>query len=221
MRGGLLQVDALLRRPDLESTGGLRRAVTVATVLIVIFGMLYGAVMGMYGGIGAIEQITYSALKVPILFGVTFLICVPSYFVLNTLLGLRGDFDQAVGALALSQAGLTVILASLAPYTALWYCSTDHYRAAIFFNGLMFAVASFTSQAILWRLYAPLIARDSRHRLMAFVWLALYVFVAIQMAWVLRPFIGDPRAEPEFLRPNSWSNAYVAIANMVREVLGR
>ena len=48
-----------------------------------------------------------------------------------------------------TQAGLTVILTSLAPITAFWYVSGTAYQPAILFNGVMFAVASLGAQWIL------------------------------------------------------------------------
>ncbi len=81
---------------------------------IILFGMAYGAVMGTFGPVGllyaprspdwlsALEdrswQIVYSALKVPLLIVATFLLSLPSFFVLNTLLGLRSDFGAALRA---------------------------------------------------------------------------------------------------------------------------
>ena len=51
---------------------------------------------------------------------------------LNTLLGLRNDFAVAIRALAATQAGLVVVLASLAPLTALWYFAVaDHPNAVL------------------------------------------------------------------------------------------
>jgi hypothetical protein len=189
---------------------------------VVVFGLLYGAVMGTFGGIGParLEQILYSALKVPMLLLVTFVICLPSFFLLNTLLGARRDFPEVARALVAMQASLTVVLAALAPYTGLWYLSFADYRNALLFNGLMFAVASAAAQVVLWRMYRPLVARNRRHRALAIVWLALYVFVGIQMAWVLRPFVGNPGMPTEFLREESWSNAYVFIARLIWQVLG-
>jgi hypothetical protein len=35
------------------------------------------------------------------------------------------------------------------------------------------------------------------------------------MAWVLRPFVGDPDLPTQFFRQDSWSNAYVVIARMI------
>jgi hypothetical protein len=177
--------------------------------------------MGTFGGFTPqrILQVLYSALKVPLLFLLTFLICLPSFFLVNTLLGVRGDFGRVARGLVASQAALTVILASLAPFTALWYLSSGHYRLAILFNGLMFAVAGLAAQVVLWREYRPLVARDPRHRPLAATWLVLYVFVGIQMAWVLRPYVGDPRGPVSFFREDSWSNACVFLAQMIWKLI--
>ena len=81
---------------------------------IVAFGMFYGAVMGTYGGFIGVRmwQVLYSAVKVPFLLFATFLLSLPSFFVINTLLGLRADFPRVVCALLATQAGLTIILSA-------------------------------------------------------------------------------------------------------------
>ena len=163
----------------------------------------------------------YSGVKVPLLLTASFVLSLPSFFVLNTLLGLRGDFARVIASLLTTQAGLTVILASLAPLTAFWYVSGSGYQQAILFNGLMFAVASKSAEGLLRREYRPLIERHPAHRWMLRTWILIYVFVGIQMGWVLRPFIGDPRAPVQFFRDDSWSNAYVVVLEMVWRVVTR
>ena len=192
----------------------------VLAALIVSYGMFYGGVMGTYGGVGGprIWQTVYSAVKVPFLLIATFALSLPSFFVINTLLGLRSDFGRVVRALMATQVGLTVILSSLAPITAFWYVSGSDYQPAILFNGMMFAVASFSAQWMLRRDYLPLIEKDPKHHWMLRVWIAIYVFVGIQMAWVLRPFIGDPTIPVQFFRENSWSNAYEVVIQMAWDV---
>jgi hypothetical protein len=188
---------------------------------IAAFGMFYGGVMGTYGGFGGprLWQVVYSALKVPFLLFTTFLLSLPSFFVVNTLLGLRADFPRVVRSLLATQAGLTIILSALAPYTAFWYVCGSPYQPAILFNGVMFAVASVSAQWMLRRSYQPLIRSDPKHRWMLLAWLVIYVFVGIQMAWVLRPFIGSPDAPVEFFRAGSWSNAYEVVIQMIWDVL--
>ena len=61
--------------------------------------MFYGGVMGTYGGFGGprMWQVVYSAVKVPFLLFTTFVLSLPSFFVINTLLGLRADFPKVIG----------------------------------------------------------------------------------------------------------------------------
>lgn len=190
--------------------------------LITLFGLFYGTVMGAFGGVQGQRalQLLYSGVKVPLLLLVTFALSLPSFFVLNTLLGVRADFAASLRALVATQAVLTIVLASFAPFTALWYASSGAYRPAILFNAAMFGVASVAAQGLLRRWYAPLIARNPRHRVLLRVWLVIYAFVGVQMAWVLRPFIGDPSQPTRFFRAGAWGNAYVEVARIVLEVLG-
>jgi hypothetical protein len=205
----ITQADALLR-PTTRDT--FRGRTLVAT--IVLFGLFYGTMMGLFFGedqLPRLLQSLYSGVKVPLLLILTFLLALPSFYVLNMLMGLAGDFPRVIRALLATQAGLTVVLASLAPFTLLFYASTTNYDAAILFNALMFGTASLAGQRLLKRFYAPLIARDRRHLTMVRVWIILYAFVGIQMGWVLRPFIGDPEKTTHFFREGAWGNAYVEV----------
>lgn len=192
------------------------KAIFHITLLLAIFGILYGGVMGSFGGVFGerLWQLVISGVKVPMLLLCTFIISLPSYFVINTLFGLRADFKYALRALLATQAGLTIILFSFAPLTAFWYISGSNYRAAILFNALMFGSATLSAQFILKRLFQPLIQRDRRHLWPLRTWLITYIFVGIQMAWVLRPFIGSPNMPPQFFREGAWGNAYVTLVNI-------
>jgi len=186
--------------------------------VIVAAGLLYGAVMGSYGL--RAPQILYSALKVPLLLGVSALVCLPNLLAVNTVLGLRDDFRAVLRALVLSQGTVCLSLAALAPITAVAYLSLADYNSAVVFNGAMFLLAALAGQISLGRQYRPLIAANPRHRLGRNAWLALYVFVAIQMAWVLRPFVGNPELPSRFFREGAWGNAYVEVAALVWRALG-
>lgn len=185
--------------------------------IILIFGPLYGLSMGSFSATEPARWLlsVYSAIKVPLLLGTTTLICLPGYFVLNTVLGLRDDFRAALQAILAGQAALAIALASLAPLTLVWYASDVSYRAALLFNAGAFLIATLAGQAVMLRYYRPLIARDARHRLGLAAWLGLYAFVGIQMGWMLRPFIGAPGEPPQFFRPEPFTNAYVVVARLL------
>jgi len=214
--------DVLRRRPWTTQSQDVKSAIAWLLAIIVLFGLLYGAVMGCFGGFSSrgLLQMLYSAVKVPLLLLASFAISLPSFFVVSTLLGLRSDFSQAVRALLATQGGLAIILASLAPFTALWYLSSANYAAAVTFNGVMFAVASFSSQWLLRSYYRPLVARNPRHRWLLRVWIVIYAFVAIQMAWILRPFIGEPGTAVQFFRDDVRSgDAYFTVGKLLWNAL--
>jgi hypothetical protein len=190
-------------------------------LLMVVFGVIYGTIMGAYAGTGSMRliQMAFSAIKVPLLLGVSFVISVPSFFVINTLFGVRDDFRQVLRALIATQAGLTIVLASFAPLTILWYLSIESYQAAKMFNLLMFGMASIMAQMLLRKYYQPLIERNRTHLKLMRVWLVIYAFVGIQLAWMLRPFIGHPDSPTTFFREEAWGNAYVKVATTLWHLL--
>ena len=207
----LRHVDAVL----LAAPAG--RPLVRAWVAVAWGGAVYGAVMGGFGG--RAEQAVYSAVKVPLLLAATTLLALPPFVVLNTLAGLRADLAAAVRAVVGAQGAVAVVLAALAPVTAVWAATTTGYAAAVAFNGVVFAAASWAAQRALRRWYAPLVARDRRHRHLLRLWLGVYGFVGVQMGWVLRPFVGQPDAPPTFLRGGGWGNAYVAVVETVRRAV--
>jgi len=181
-----------------------------------IGGILYGAVMGSYGGVGL--QGLYSGLKVPLLVGVSTLLCLPNFYTVNAVLGLRSDFGRALRAILAAQVTVAAVLACLAPLTAFFYLGIAEYGTAVALNGVMFLVAALAGQVTLARAYRPLVAENPLHRVGRAAWLTLYVFVAIQAAWVVRPFVGDPALPTRFLRAGAWGNAYVEIVGLLLRI---
>ena len=188
---------------------------------VLIGGGAYGVVMGTFSGLGPgrYHQLLYSGLKVPLLLMVSFGLCLPTFAVLNTLAGLRDDFGDALRAVVATQSGVAICLLSLAPFTALFYASCADYPAALLFNGLVFGIAWLAGQVVARRYYGVLIRRNPTHRTMLYAWLVLYVFVGMQMAWVLRPFVGNPDSPVTFFRADAWGNAYMTVGRLVWSVL--
>jgi len=215
MRKFFQRADALLR--GAIDAPGWRRSFAYS----VCFGLLYGAVMGCFGGWSAERglQIIYSSLKVPLLLLVTFGFALPPFFVVNTLLGAREDFAEVLRAILEMQAGVALILVSLAPLTVILYLSTTNYAAAVLFNFLMFALASCSAQIILRRRYRKLVARRAIHAKLIWAWLACYCFIGAQMGWMLRPFIGAPNAPVHFFRGLLGGNVYETLGHLLLKLI--
>ena len=188
-----------------------------------LFRSAYGVAMGSFNGVAGEgwKQMLVSGSKVPLLFLVTFVLCLPSFYVLNMLAGLHADFFHVLNAVLGFQSLAAIVLAALAPITGLINVSTSYYSFVVFWNGIMFAIASLCGHWMMSRLYRPLIAANRRHALALRVWVLLYWFVGIQMAWVLRPFIGNPHKPVQFFRDEAWGNAYVEVIHLIIRVLHR
>ena len=116
MTSFLLTADDILRRARWTTQSPRPfAALGMLVATICVFGLLYGGVMGTFGGVlgDRAWQVLYSAVKVPLLLLATFAISLPSFFVLNTLFGLRRDLGEAIRALVATQAGVAIVLASL------------------------------------------------------------------------------------------------------------
>lgn len=96
---GFNTVDQILRRENNaeERFIPLWRVV----VILLVCGPIYGIAMGAYAYVvGArsftaqVPQLIYSGVKVPMLLGMTVAIAMPSFFVLNSLMGLRDDLEK-------------------------------------------------------------------------------------------------------------------------------
>ncbi len=209
------EYDGLLRAEGRYAVGRGRVPAAHLAVLLGVAGFLYGTGMGFFGGRPL--QALYSGLKVPMLLMISTLVCLPSFFVLNTLLGLRDDFGASLRGVLAAQATVAASLMALLPIIVFIYISGSDYQYAVFFNGVLFAISTLAGQRTLSRHYEPLIRQDSRHNIGRWSWVILYVFVVIQLAWVLRPFVGFPNMSVSFFRAGAWSNAYVVL---FRDVLG-
>jgi hypothetical protein len=206
-------VDRLLRSEREFAVGAGSNPLVAIAWTVALAGAVHGLALGSYALRG--EQALYSALKIPLLLAVSTALCIPSFFVLNTILGLRSDFSAAMRGILCSQAVVAVVLASFAPIVLFLFASGLSYRSSLAASGVLFFAASMAGQRTLARHYRPLIAANPRHRAPRALWLLLYWFVTIQLAWVLRPFIGAPDLPPSFFREDAWTNAYVGIANSI------
>ena len=207
----LTRADGALRailRPDAPAPSLPKLAILVA-----FGGALQGAAMGsfaLFDG-GSAVWMLWAAVKVPLFLGVAAALCFPALRVLYFLLGLSEEFAQTVRALAITQAAFAAILASLAPLTLLIYASGTSYRGAILFNLALFAVAGLAAQSVARGRLRALLRRDARQFKLWGVGFGMWAFVAIQLAWNLRPFIGAPDSPVQFLRPDAFSNVYLGL----------
>ena len=186
---------------------------------IVILGGVFGAAMGSYGDVRPLQMV-YTAIKIPLLLLTSFTLTLPSFYALNALFGLREQFRESLRCILTAQVGITALLASLAPATVFWYAAVSGYPAAKLFNFTLFALGAGYGWMLLRRIQRTLSEHDRTHRLLIQIWIFQFAFVAIQLTWILRPFIGKPGWETRFLREKAWGNAYVELTQMMLKSVG-
>lgn len=176
----------------------------------------YGATMAAYFGFGddRMWMVLFGVVKVPMLFVATLALAVPFFYVLNILVGVGDDFATVRGALVDYQLAVAIQLAALAPVTVVVNYSESRYESAQAWSTLMFAIAAWNARRSLTQTYAELEVTRPTHRWLRHTWFALYAFVGVQMAWTLRPFIGNPELPAQFFR-DTIGNAYVNVGRVL------
>ena len=115
------------------------------TVILVMLAMLYGASMGAFAlfrptGATAL-QLVASTLKVPLLFGLTLVVTLPSLYVFNALVGSRLTVDVTLRLLVAALGVMLAVLASLGPIVAFFSLSTSSYPFMLLVNVAVFAAS--------------------------------------------------------------------------------
>jgi hypothetical protein len=182
----------------------------------------YGLVMGAYGIPGSVgwKQALASTIKVPCLFLLTLVVCLPTLYVVSALLGSNLSLRQLVGILLASFLVTTVLLASFAPITLFFMLSARNYFFIKLLNVLFFAIATGTGAAVIAAAVRNIAAKDvAGYRTLLRFWFVIYAFVGTQMAWMLRPFVGSPNEGFQLFR-DFQGNFYTDVIHSLSRLLG-
>lgn len=158
---------------------------------IALFAALYGATLGFYT---VSWQILFSAIKAPILIFGTVAICLPALFTFNVLLGSKLSFKQTTAMLSVTAYIMATVLVSLALITLFFIASTTSKEFILLLNVAAFGIAGMFGVRMLWTGMDYLTIRSGYkpNRQIIQVWTLIYIFVGTQLAWILRPFVGNP-----------------------------
>ena len=179
----------------------------------------YGLAAGAYDGV--LQSIS-AGLKLPALILVTLTICFPAFFVVQILVGSRLRLLQVV-VLVLAALTLTsILLVAFTPVTAFFLITGANYYFLQILHILIVLVAGLFGMYGLHEGLSVVCERRGVYPKKALtimrVWAVLFAFVGIQMAWNLRPFLGD-RGEPFRVFRSYEGNFYAAIVFSVNKLL--
>lgn len=190
----------------------------------------YGACMGVYGLLRPenpeYRQLLASGLKVPLLFGLTLAVTFPSLYVFATLLGSRLRFGELVRFVVAGLAVLVAVLAAFGPIVAFFSVTTVSYPFVLLMNVAVFGLAGLFGARFLHRVLSarPAVPDEAAgpgvgSTRVFYVWMIVFGLVGGQMAWVLRPFVGNPAQPFEWFRAREGSFV-LGVWQAVRSLIG-
>ena len=196
----------------------LRRKLRDGILTVVLLSGFFGLVAGAYSGPA---QAVAAAIKLPFLFFATFAVCFPAFFVVQVLVGSRLRLLQVVVLVIAALALTSVLLAAFVPITAFFLVSGANYYFQHLLNIGLAAVAGLFGMYALHDGLAVVCERRGVYPRKALsimrVWAVLFAFVGVQLAWNLRPFLGD-RSQPFQFLGKYQGNFYTAVIYAVRQL---
>jgi len=184
-----------------------------------VFFALYGAVMGSTSPHW--QQVLASAAKLPILFLITLIICLPSLYFFNLFFGSRLTFFQTLALVLTAITVTSVLLVSFLPIALFFWWTAPNYQFFKLLNVGIFTVTGFFGVVFLHMGMAHVHQGEGvgLRLLVLWGWILIYGFVGSQMAWTLRPFFGAPELPFELFREMG-GNFYGDVLRSVGEILG-
>ena len=206
---------------EIENNKYIDKKIVSLLVCSSLFLALYGAILGStHGGL----QIISSAFKLPALYLLTLLICLPTLYFMDVVLGSKQTFSQYVALLLASVAMMSVMLFGFAPVTLFFRLSIDDYWFFLLLNIIVLGFTGVVGIGFFYKSMMSLIEKEqlgkaskNRYKLIT-SWLFLYGFVGSQLGWTLRPFVGTPN-QPFSLFREIESNFYIQAIKIIGKVL--
>ena len=203
----------------------------------IVLGSVNGLFVGLYAlgslSSGGLAHLAACTVKLPLLFILTLIVTFPSLYVFAALAGFRLGFASTLRLLVASIAVSLTVGASLGPILGFFTLSTTSYPFIVLLNVALLGIAGCVGASFLLRalrsvgvtpqaeenLRVPdpeggpdLQFRPALRSVDVFfsIWVVIYALVGLQMAWILRPFIGTPGSDFTLFRPRT-SNVFESI----------
>jgi len=195
-----------------------KRLILNQLLIICAFTFLYGIVMGSYH---SFLQSLIAGLKVTFLFISAILICFPSFYVIQQVLGSKMTLRQMI-FIILSGFVLTAAIAiSFAPIVILFQLTGGNYHFLQLLHVSIFVFSGiFGMRLMVEALKFACEKKDIYPRIgvnVFRIWMIILAFVGIQIAWNLRPFLNNKTEEFKLFRKYE-GNFYTAIIYSVQQL---
>jgi hypothetical protein len=190
-------------------------------LLIFIFTFFYGVIMGSYNS--AIQAIS-TGLKLWLLFTLTLVICFPSFYIVQLILGSKIKISQLLIILLSGFVMVSVTMLAFAPIILFFQLSGDNYHFLQLLHVFVFGFSGvFGMKVVLDALTAIFEGKNIYPKigLSVFkIWVVIFAFVGIQLSWNMRPFLGSKSMEFQLFRTETQGNFYGTVFSSIGQLFG-
>jgi len=201
-----------------QQTDATRRIIN-QYLLLCLFSFLYGIVMGSYHGF---LQALASGVKVSVMFSLVLLICFPAFFIIQFVLGSKLKLYQMISIILSGFVLTTAIMVSFAPIVIIFLLTGSNYYFLQLLHILIFLLSGFFGMKTIIDALKYSCEKKNVYPQIGVVvfrfWVVILAFVGIQLAWNLRPFLGD-RGQPFELFREYEGNFYAALIYSGKQLL--
>jgi hypothetical protein len=196
-----------------------RRLILNQLLIICVFTFLYGIVMGSYH---SFLQSIVAGLKVTFLFFSAIIICFPSFYVIQQVLGSKMTLRQMVFIILSGFVLTSAIAISFAPIVILFQVTGGNYHFLQLLHVAIFIFSGiFGMRLMVDALKFACEKKDIYPHIGVTVfriWIIILAFVGVQIAWNLRPFLCNKTEEFKLFRKYE-GNFYTAIIYSVQQLV--
>ena len=204
---------------DERSNAQSKKLMLNQLLIICVFTFLYGVVMGSYH---SFLQSLVAGIKVMFLFMCSILICFPSFFVIQQVLGSKMTLRQMVFIILSGFVLTSAIALSFAPIIILFQITGGNYHfLQLLHVGIFIFSGIFGMRLMVEALKFACEKKDIYPHIGVTVfriWIIILAFVGIQLAWNLRPFLCNKTEEFKLFRKYE-GNFYTAIIYSVQQLV--
>jgi hypothetical protein len=184
-------IAGLLRCPDdvverCRNSAAQRDVARLALLVIAVGGALFGGVLGSFRGE---MQVAVSALKIPAATLLTLAVCGPGLAAFAVVFGRKWSLREALALLLCAGARSSLVLFALSPVLWLVIDLGGSYHFIRLSAVAAYSLAGLSGFVFLLHALGPAPGRVAT----ALSFTLLFLVSGAQSAWLLRPYLGDPR----------------------------
>ena len=181
-------------------------------LLIFLFTFFYGLIMGSYN---SVAQALITGLKLWMLLFLTLIICFPSFYIVQLILGSKIKIRQLLILILSGFVMTTTIMVAFAPITLFFQLSGGNYSFLQLLHVFVFFFSGFFGMRVVLDALKSTFEASNVYPKVGIsvfrIWIVIFAFVGIQLSWNLRPFIGNRDMPFEILRTDTRGNFYSTV----------